>query len=181
MRRAVVRKEWADTQEYESCQQNDMNVDVDENKEEVSFVPSAVSSSAEPIFVRHAVPGEWVPVLRNCISDGGRRWSAAHDTPLQRLLEFEAMRKEGTSDTQQAMEDLGSLGKDRGAQCRLVDVRAVSKIRLGSATLPERCLQKSLEDAATALKLGKSWTRGVARHRGTGLAAGKEKCASAKA
>ena len=49
-----VRKEWADTQEYESCQQNDMNVDVDENKEEVSFNPSAVSSSAgrhEPKFV----------------------------------------------------------------------------------------------------------------------------------
>ena len=39
-------------------------------------------------------------------------------------------------------------------------------------------LAKSLEDAATALKLGKRWTRGVARHRGTGLAAGKQKCAS---
>ena len=53
-RRALVRKEWAETQEYESCQQNDMNVDVDENKEELSFIPSAVSSLAgwhEPKFV----------------------------------------------------------------------------------------------------------------------------------
>ena len=41
---AVVRKESADTQEYQSCQQNDM--DVDENMEELSSIPGAVSSAA---------------------------------------------------------------------------------------------------------------------------------------
>ena len=49
---AVVRKESPDTQEYESCQQNDMGVDMDENKGEPSFVP--VCSSAgwhEPKFM----------------------------------------------------------------------------------------------------------------------------------
>ena len=45
-RKAVVRKESADTQEYEPCQQNDMDVDMDENKEELRFVRSAVSDSA---------------------------------------------------------------------------------------------------------------------------------------
>ena len=44
-RKAVVRKESADTQEQESCQLNDMDVDMDE-KEELSFVPSAVSRTA---------------------------------------------------------------------------------------------------------------------------------------
>ena len=42
--KAVVRRESADTQEYDSCQLNDMNVVVVEDKEELSFVPSAVSS-----------------------------------------------------------------------------------------------------------------------------------------
>ena len=41
-----------------------------------------------------------------------------------------------------------------------------------------KMLSKSLEGASTALKLGKRWTRGVAIHRGTGLAAGKQKSAS---
>ena len=45
-RKAVVRKESADTQEYESCQLNAMDLDMDENKEELSFIPCAVSSSA---------------------------------------------------------------------------------------------------------------------------------------
>ena len=53
-RKAVVRRESADTQEYESCKLNDMDVHMDENKEEFSFIPSAVSSSAgwrEPLFM----------------------------------------------------------------------------------------------------------------------------------
>ena len=40
-------------QEHESCQLNDMDVDTDENKEEFSLIPSAVSSSVkwhEPQF-----------------------------------------------------------------------------------------------------------------------------------
>ena len=35
--KTVVRKESADTQEYEPCQQNDMDLDMDENKEELCF------------------------------------------------------------------------------------------------------------------------------------------------
>ena len=31
------------TQAYESCQRNDMDVDVVENREELSFIPSVVS------------------------------------------------------------------------------------------------------------------------------------------
>ena len=59
-----------------------MDVTMDENKEELNFIPSAVSSSAglyEPQFVcdRQCREKE-VPVLRSCISHGGRRWSAAH-------------------------------------------------------------------------------------------------------
>ena len=42
-RTSVVRRE---TEECESCRRNDMDVDMDENKEELSFIPSAVSSSA---------------------------------------------------------------------------------------------------------------------------------------
>ena len=41
-RKAVVRRVSADTQECESCQQNDVDVD----KEELSFVPSSVGTSA---------------------------------------------------------------------------------------------------------------------------------------
>ena len=37
-RKAVVRTESADTQEYRSCQVNDMDVDMDENSEELSFI-----------------------------------------------------------------------------------------------------------------------------------------------
>ena len=39
-RKAVVRKESADTGEYESCQLNNMDVDMGENVEEPSFIPS---------------------------------------------------------------------------------------------------------------------------------------------
>ena len=52
----MVRKESADTQEYESCQQNDMEVDKDEGMEELSFIPSAVSVLAgwrEPLRVKY--------------------------------------------------------------------------------------------------------------------------------
>ena len=45
-RKAVVQKEFADTQEYESRQQNDVEVDLNKSLEELSFVPSVVSDSA---------------------------------------------------------------------------------------------------------------------------------------
>ena len=53
-RKAVVRKESAHTQEYESCQQIDMEVDRGEDKEDMSFFPSALIESAgwyEPKFM----------------------------------------------------------------------------------------------------------------------------------
>ena len=55
-KKGAVRKESAVTQVSESCQQNDMDVDMDENKDELSFVPSAVSGTAgwhEPKFKFH--------------------------------------------------------------------------------------------------------------------------------
>ena len=47
MPKAVVRREPADTQEDEACQLNDTDVDMDENKEELSVIPSAVSSPVD--------------------------------------------------------------------------------------------------------------------------------------
>ena len=44
--KAVVRKESAETQDYESCQQIDMEVDENKSLEQLGFVPSAVSDSA---------------------------------------------------------------------------------------------------------------------------------------
>ena len=54
-RKAVVRKESADTQQYESCQQNDMEVGRDESLLELSFVPSVVGDSS---WVARAPPGQ---------------------------------------------------------------------------------------------------------------------------
>ena len=42
----MVRKESADTGEYESCQLKNMVVDMDENKEELSFIRSVVTRTA---------------------------------------------------------------------------------------------------------------------------------------
>ena len=70
-RKAVMRNESADTQEYESCQLTDIDVDMDENKEEWSFIPSAVSSSAgwhEPKFM----------CVRQCREEGFQITSTSH-------------------------------------------------------------------------------------------------------
>ena len=86
----MVREQSADAQEYEWCQEKDMDVEVDENKEELSFIPSAVSSSAgwhEPQFMcDRRMPAGRFQVLRHRVSDGGSRWSAARDKPMHRLL-----------------------------------------------------------------------------------------------
>ena len=42
----MVRNESSDTQECESYQLNDKNVDRDENKVELSFIPSVVTRTA---------------------------------------------------------------------------------------------------------------------------------------
>ena len=104
----MLRKESADTQEYESCQLNDMDVDMDENKQELSFIPIAVSDSAgwrEPnIMCDRQFREERCPVLRHRISDGGREGRDAHDKPLPVMSQSEARRKEGASFSQHALE-----------------------------------------------------------------------------
>ena len=62
-----MRKKTAQTQEYESCQVNGMDVDMDENEEELSFIPSAVSRTAG-----------W-----------HERRQAAHDKSLQKKMQNE--------------------------------------------------------------------------------------------
>ena len=42
MRKVVVRKESADTQEYDPHKQKGMDTDVDESEDELSLVPSAI-------------------------------------------------------------------------------------------------------------------------------------------
>ena len=107
-RKAVVRKESADTQEQESCQLNDMDVDMDE-KEELSFVPSAVSRTAgwhEPKLVcDRQCREDGFQVPRHRVSDGGRRRRGAHDEPLQGLLQCEARRDEGAKGERPPMEE----------------------------------------------------------------------------
>ena len=44
-RKSAMLKQSADTQECEKCHQNDKEVDMDENKEELSFITSTMSSS----------------------------------------------------------------------------------------------------------------------------------------
>ena len=107
-RRAAEWKGSAEMQDYESCQQNDTEVDVDENKEELSLFPSAVSDSVgwhEPRFMCYRQcrreDFKFYDVRR--VDDGGRRRRAAHD----QLLQFEARRKESTTGQRQAMEDHG--------------------------------------------------------------------------
>ena len=79
-RKAVVRKESANTLEHESRQLNDM----DENKEELSFIPSAVSSWHEPKLICD----------RQCWKKGLQYMDIAS---LPRLLQSEARRQEGAS------------------------------------------------------------------------------------
>ena len=80
-REAAVRKESAETQEYEFCQQ----MDRDEGKEELSSIPSAVNDSAG-----------WHEPRSMCDGQCGRPQRAAHDEPLQGLLQFEANREQRT-------------------------------------------------------------------------------------
>ena len=85
-RKAGVRKESVETQEYESYQQNGM--DADEDKEELCFVPSAVSSSAGFREARFKCGGR-------CRCEGFNGWDGSkqrfvHEKLVRRLLEHEA-------------------------------------------------------------------------------------------
>ena len=71
-----------------------MDVDIDENKQKLSFVQSAVSYSAgwhEPKFMWHTVQERRFQVLRHCVHNGGRR-RAAHDKLLPEMLLWRARR-----------------------------------------------------------------------------------------
>ena len=60
------RKESADTKEYESCLQNDMEVDEEEGMEDLTFVPSAVEMARTPqnrVHVRSKVQQRRLQVL----------------------------------------------------------------------------------------------------------------------
>ena len=108
-RKAVVRKESADTQEYDPCQQNDMDVDMVENKEELRFVQKCSKRFSWMARNKVQVPQSMLEGgfedLRRSVDNCGRRRGAAHDKSLPELLQFNARRKKGTSDDRQAMED----------------------------------------------------------------------------
>ena len=69
----MVRKESTDSQEFESCQLNTIDMNVDENKEEVSFIRSVVNGRAgwhEPKFIlQRTVQARWFEFLHG----GSRR------------------------------------------------------------------------------------------------------------
>ena len=53
------------------------------------------------------MPAERFQVLRHRVRDGGRQRQAAHNKPLQRLLQSEARRNEGAGCKQQYVEASG--------------------------------------------------------------------------
>ena len=118
----MARNRHADMQGYESCQQNDMDVDMDGSKEELSFIPSAVSSSAGWFVNPHscATGNASRKGFKYCDSasvvvedDGGA-------AQLQEMQQFEAGRKKGAGDKLEAMEK--SQIQDPEANGRLVQV-----------------------------------------------------------
>ena len=107
-RKAVLRRESADTQEYESCQRNDVDVDMCENKDELSFIPSAVVSSAgwcEHQFTRDRQSRKkgflYFGIASVMVEDDGEPYTT---NPSQSHYDVEEA-KEGTGDEQKAMED----------------------------------------------------------------------------
>ena len=107
-RKEVVRKASAETQEYESCQQNDMDVDRIESKEETSFVTSGNRFGwmvRTHVHVWQAVQDGRLQVLGHRVDHGGRRRRAADGKPLRGFLHFKARREERASNKWQAMED----------------------------------------------------------------------------
>ena len=153
-----MRTELADTQEYESCQQRDVDVDMDENKEELIFIPSAASGSAgwyEPKFM---CPTGRCQLLRHRVSNGGRRRRGAHDNLHPKMLQFEARRKKGTS-----------VEKNKQWKILVADIRSpgTSSAGLGMRGFEHKmwnllrsrpCLRSAYWRTATELKLGNIWT-----------------------
>ena len=89
---------------------------------------------------------EGFQVLRQRVSCGGRRWRAAQ---LQEMQQFEAGRKQGAGDKLEAMENPSRREE--------IPRRMVGWFRLCAASNKTMSAKSLLEDAATALRLGKSW------------------------
>ena len=128
---------------------------MDEGKEELSFVPSAVSDSAgwrEPPIHVTGYAGRKVSHRADTV---GRRRRAAHDTLLLKQLHYEARRMKGTSDERQATERSSSLMRPRGKLLAGMGKTGVRKTRCGRAARPKkRCFRKAC--LRTALNLVKS-------------------------
>ena len=116
--------------EYESCQLKDMDVDMDENKEELGFIPSVVSWK------------EMFEVPRHRVSDGGRRRRATHDKPLPTLLQCEVRREEGAEGTA-SNGKASSLRRDRESSCRLVSVHVALRVGSWRSTWPRRVTHRT--------------------------------------
>ena len=142
-------KESADTLEYESCQLNDMEVDIDENKEESSCIPSALSSSVgwdEPQFTCD----------RQCPKQGFKYYDIASVIIEDDLRQGE--RKE-------------PVVKSRLSELPVAERRSRGKLAAGLGThglllkIMEIPREKLLKDAAKAICLGKEWLE-VYPHKG---------------
>ena len=110
-KKAAERKESAETQDYESCQQNGMGVDRDLDKEEMSFVPGAVSDSVgwhEPRFMcdRHSGKDgfKFHDIASVMMEDDGEPHTRK---PQLEWLKLKRIREEGTSGERHSMEVCG--------------------------------------------------------------------------
>ena len=116
----MARKESADTQEYLSCQFNEMDVDTDENKEGLSFIPSAVSSSA----------GWRQAVLQYFDIASVRVVTEPYTIHLREMLQSEARQNEGADGKRQAVEGVSSLRRDREASWQLALTHTVFELKI---------------------------------------------------
>ena len=157
-----MRKESVDTQEKDSCQLHDMDVDMGENKEELSFLRSAVSSSSgwhEPQFrcgsagrkcSSAVVEGDGVLCTRNMCESwwgGERKEPNADEKQRKRLVDLEKSR--------------GKLagGRALGIERKIMEIHASKKIHA----------ENLLKEAAVALSFGQRVAGGVATQRRANL------------
>ena len=151
-RKAVVRKESADAQEYERGQRNDMDVDADEDKEELSFAPSAVSGLdgvTSSVSAVDDVGKKRVQLFRHRSSAWRRERRATHDEALRRLLPRKARREEGAEGEPQAgwREEITSVSwqlAPMGVEHKIMEIYASKKIYA----------EDLLKEAAAALNVG---------------------------
>ena len=154
-RKAAVRTESAETQEFESQQENDMAVDGNEVKEEMSFIRGAMSDLTgwyEPKFM--------------CDRQRRKEGLKLHDTasimmeddgePLTRNLCMDNLRQEerkepGVSGKRWRIttDEKSSRGKPRLLEANEIRKQVVAVLR----NQPKKFAQSLLNEAATALQL----------------------------